>query len=165
MRPVEVAGGIALTPTLPRPEARGQLATSLPNGSVVISAHREIEEGARGTVLLVDGLFRLDVQPSGDTMRLITRSLSGEALRHDTDGYSGPIVVRGGMAALRALRTCRFDTTLTHRLREQTIVVDVLMVTMRRPDRGAVGCTVHATVRISKDAARDQDGVALTSAS
>ena len=42
----------------------------------VISAGREVEQGARSMLLLAEGLFRLDVVPQDDMVQTVIRNLS-----------------------------------------------------------------------------------------
>jgi hypothetical protein len=55
----------------------GQLRTPLPDGGVAVSLGRVVENGARVGMLLVPGLFRFDVTPEEDTLRVTVRNLSG----------------------------------------------------------------------------------------
>lgn len=60
-------------------EPPGQTRTELPaNGgtNVILSAVRDVEQGARSMLLLAEGLFRLDVVPHDDTIQTIIRNLS-----------------------------------------------------------------------------------------
>jgi hypothetical protein len=58
------------------------MSTDLPPGeeggppTTVISSGREVEQGARSTLLLAEGLFRLDVVPQDDTIQTVLRNLS-----------------------------------------------------------------------------------------
>jgi hypothetical protein len=53
----------------------GQLASALPDGGLALSCHKLVDDGARTLLLLVPGLFRLDVRPVEDTLQVMTRSL------------------------------------------------------------------------------------------
>jgi hypothetical protein len=53
----------------------GQLASALPDDGLAVSCHKLVEDGARTQLLLVPGLFRLDVRPVEDTLQVMTRSL------------------------------------------------------------------------------------------
>jgi hypothetical protein len=53
----------------------GQLASALPEEGLAVSCHKLVDDGARTLVLLVPGLFRLDVRPVEDTLQVMTRSL------------------------------------------------------------------------------------------
>jgi hypothetical protein len=75
--------------------ALGQLACELPGGGLLITASRLVEFGARATILLAPGLFRLDFTPQEETLGLFPRVLgpwevdwrAGEA---SWDGYRDP---------------------------------------------------------------------------
>ena len=55
--------------------ALGQLACELPGGGLLITASRLVEFGARATILLAPGLFRLDFTPQEETLGLYPRPL------------------------------------------------------------------------------------------
>ena len=75
--------------------ALGQLACELPGGGLLIMASRLIEFGARATVLLAPGLFRLDFTPQEETLGLYPRALCEGEVEWRTneatwDGYRDP---------------------------------------------------------------------------
>ena len=70
--------------------ALGQLACTLEDGGLLITASRLIEFGARAAILLAPGLFRLDLTPQEETLGLYPRVLGG----WEVDGARGGIVGR-----------------------------------------------------------------------
>jgi hypothetical protein len=54
----------------------GQIATRPAWGGLVVASARFVEHGVRSTVLLVPGLFRVDLCPSPETLGLQLRELS-----------------------------------------------------------------------------------------
>ena len=60
-------------------ELAGQLSSPLAGGGLALSHAKAIEEGARAALLLAPGLFRLDVCPREDTLKIQVRNLSGGA--------------------------------------------------------------------------------------
>ena len=75
--------------------AFGQLAGRLPAGGLLLASSRLVEIGARATVLLAPGLFRLDLTPQEETLGLYPRPLfDGEiewrAGESSWDGYRDP---------------------------------------------------------------------------
>jgi hypothetical protein len=74
--------------------ALGQLACELPDGGLLITASRLVEFGARATILLAPGLFRLDFTPQEETLGLYPKTLGPEAEWHANeqtwDGYRDP---------------------------------------------------------------------------
>ncbi len=75
--------------------ALGQLACELPGGGLLITASRLVEFGARATILLAPGLFRLDFTPQEETLGLYPRPLGPWEVewraKEDTwDGYRDP---------------------------------------------------------------------------
>lgn len=58
----------------------GQLASGLLGGGLALSCHKLVEDASRSMLLIAPGLFRVDVNPSDDNLRLITRDL------HDPPG-------------------------------------------------------------------------------
>jgi hypothetical protein len=85
--------------------AWGQVATRPPWGGLVLGGARFVEYGVRTTMLIVPGLFRLDLQPLRETLSVRLRELSPyptqweanaetwDALRHP--GRNDPMEIRG----------------------------------------------------------------------
>jgi hypothetical protein len=65
--------------------AFGQLAATLPDGGLLISAARLVEVGVRATILLAPGLFRLDLTPQEETLGVLTRPLTSHPVRWRAD--------------------------------------------------------------------------------
>jgi hypothetical protein len=75
--------------------ALGQLACELPGGGLLVTASRLVEFGARATILLAPGLFRLDFTPREETLGLYPRPLGPwevewRANEQTWDGYRDP---------------------------------------------------------------------------
>jgi len=75
--------------------ALGQLACELPGGGLLITASRLVEFGARATILIAPGLFRLDFTPQEETLGLYPRPLCDGEVEWRTneatwDGYRDP---------------------------------------------------------------------------
>ncbi len=75
--------------------ALGQLACTLPDGGLLITASRLVEFGARAAILLAPGLFRLDLTPQEETLGLYPRTLGPfepdwRAGEDSWDGYRDP---------------------------------------------------------------------------
>jgi hypothetical protein len=83
----------------------GQVATRPEWGGLVVAGSRFVEYGARATVLLVPGLFRVDLQPMRETLSVRLRELgphpttweagadTWDALR--TVGSNDPMTIHG----------------------------------------------------------------------
>jgi hypothetical protein len=65
--------------------AFGQLACTLPDGGLLISASRLVEFNVRATILLAPGLFRLDLTPQEETLGVLTRPLTGHPVHWRAD--------------------------------------------------------------------------------
>jgi hypothetical protein len=65
--------------------AHGQLATTLSGGGVSLSGHKIVEQGARALLLLLPGLFRVDVRPLEDGLQVIPRVLCDVPLGWEID--------------------------------------------------------------------------------
>jgi hypothetical protein len=99
-------------------------------------------------VLHAPGLFRLDVTPIRDSMRVIVRNLSaGKLTCSDADGYGRPIEAQGPTAALAPLRPGHHQSTFTLGTGDDAVEVRVILATLRLSDRGMVRVTGQATVR------------------
>ena len=119
-----------------------QLATGLPNGGLVLSCHKVVEEGARALILLAPGLFRLDVRPVEDTLEVMTRALGPAPGRWETESAAAPgSETNAGEPPHRVRWRGRFDT------RPRPIVVTVLLQTTLTEDAGSRHFAAHAVAR------------------
>ncbi len=122
----------------------GQLTTV-----AAISAGREVELGARSMLILAEGLFRLDVIPSADTIQTMVRSLSDEPqaeLRSFDVG--GETRVLGGPGDVVATSTGRFggEVVLVAEDGTERTVARVLVGSVCHLDRGITSFTAQATL-------------------
>ncbi len=128
-----------------------QIATQLADGAALaVSGSAELELGARGMLLLVDGAFRLDACPMGDTLKIVLRGLGGAQLTSHGGGYAGTVIAREEQfERLRELRPCSFEFTVEvldlegDRRMGAEIVVGALQI----PDSGATRLTAQAIVK------------------
>jgi len=103
----------------PEPAARagrafGQVVSSGDGGALLLASARVIEQDVRATVLIVPGLFRIDLEPRRDAaavhLRALTRHPSGwsAADEHnrgehgDTLGFAGTFDLPGGRLLAQA---------------------------------------------------------------
>jgi hypothetical protein len=134
-------------------EPAGQVRTEIPSadgspGTAVVSAGRDVEQGARSMLLLVDGLFRLDVIPEDDTIQTVLRSLAPEErveLRHADVGGADSF---NAAVAANPPSTGRFggDVVLIAGDGAERIVARVLVGSVCYPDRGRTMFTAQATL-------------------
>jgi hypothetical protein len=122
----------------------GQLTTA-----AAISAGREVELGARSMLILAEGLFRLDVIPSADTIQTIVRSLADEPqaeLRSFDVG--GETRVSGGPGDVVPTSTGRFagEVLLVAEDGSERSVAKVLVGSVCDLDRGVTTFTAQATL-------------------
>jgi hypothetical protein len=127
-----------------------QLATELPpdgeRRGLVLSASKEVEPGARAMLLLADGLFRLDVVVSTDTIRTVVRNLSVGELEIDSEpGYASPTVIAGAEAADYRPSGTRIAFGLGGG--PDRVHAEVRLAMLRFADRGTVRITAQAIVR------------------
>ena len=122
-----------------------QLATQLHDGDlgVVLTSSCEVDEGARGTLLHVEDLFRLDVCPRDDMVRTVVRNFSPDPLDFRTPGSGGPVIVQGELAELTSAGRYDLDITLG------ALSVRILIGTLRDRARGVTRFTAQAVVRAS----------------
>ena len=135
----------------------GQLARTLdsPGGAVVVlSASREVEHGARGMILVLPGVFRLDARPTGDTLQTIVRGFERRRLEFEGHGQRGPAFAYAEQTdQLAGLGPARFDIRFALRGERDTVRVETIVGALRFPERGVTRLTAQATVR-----RRDGDG-------
>ncbi len=85
----------------------GQLSTPLHGGGLALSHSKPIEEGARAALLLAPDLFRLDVTPLEDTLRIQVRNLSAGSCEWADGGQ--PLVVLAFDGPAISAHTLRVD--------------------------------------------------------
>jgi hypothetical protein len=97
-------------------------------------------------LLLADGLFRVDVVVSGDTLRTVVRNFStGELrMRGGVYGPEGANIVIGEAAAYEPARTA---TEFTIGDPGDQVEVSITLGTLRFADRGTIRVSAHALVR------------------
>jgi hypothetical protein len=124
------------------------LVNQLPDGQgIAVSGSAELEEGARGALILVDGLFRLDVCPRGDTLRVVTRPLAGTETALGGSGYSGGVVACSErLDRLASLSHARFNVTVQLRRGDLTATAPVLIGALHFADRGTTQLTAQTVV-------------------
>lgn len=135
-------------------EPAGQVRTEVPArepgaaARTVISAGREVELGARSMLVLAEGLFRLDVVPSEDTVQTVVRSLqAGHRAELRSSGEVGgesSSSDAGGEVAPRS--TSRFGGTvvLVGEDGAERAVARVLVGSVCHLERGLTGFTAQA---------------------
>jgi hypothetical protein len=122
--------------------------TELPDGrrGLTLSATKELEPGARAMLLLAEGLFRLDVVVSGDSLQTFVRRLS-----------PGPLVIEGDAATSDGTSTTfgevapcapgRADLAFTLGAGADRLRAQVTLATLRLPQRGLMRVSAQAVVR------------------
>jgi hypothetical protein len=112
-----------------------------------VSGGVELEQGARGVLILVDELFRLDVCPRGDTLRVVTRPLAGTETAIGASGYSGAVVVFSErLDRIASLSPARFDVTVQLRRDGLVATAPVLIGALHFADRGTTRLTAQTIV-------------------
>jgi hypothetical protein len=126
------------TTQVPSPEPGGASRT-------VISAAREVEQGARSVLLLVEGLFRLDVIPHDDTIQTLLRNLSPAPAARLRFGAVGGAASAGDELVLS---TGRFggEVVLIDGAARERPVARILVGSVCHLDRGLTSFTAQATL-------------------
>ncbi len=113
-----------------------------------MSASKELEEGARGMLLLADGLFRLDVCPHGDTLRTVVRNLSPGRLEFIERTSGGPTIIQAAETrVLQGLHPSRFDLEFVLGEGDDAVRVAVTVGALQNPERGTTRLTAQAFLR------------------
>lgn len=89
------------------PDLPGQLTSVLPGGGIALSCAKSIEEGARAALLYAPGLFRLDITPREDTLKIQVRNLSTGPCEWADGGQ--PLVVLAFDGPAISAHTLRID--------------------------------------------------------
>jgi hypothetical protein len=129
-----------------------QIVTPLPGGAATaISGSAELELGARGMLILLDGVFRLDACPMGDTLKLVVRGLGDAALRTRSSGYGGAVIAREEQfERLRGLRPSSFELAVEIRDGDRRRRADIAVGALQVPDCGRTRLTAQAIVKESE---------------
>lgn len=114
----------------------------------MISAARDVEQGARSVLLLAESLFRLDVIPHDDMVQTVVRNLSDAPhaeLRFQPVGGGTAI---SGSDGLAVGATGRFggDVVLIDDDGSEREVARVLAGSVSHPERGLTSFTAQATL-------------------
>jgi hypothetical protein len=88
-------------------ELAGQLSSRLAAGGLALSCAKSVEEGARAALLLAPGLFRVDVSPREDTLKVQVRNLSDGTCEWSEGGQPLVVAASGGPAV--SAHTVRID--------------------------------------------------------
>jgi hypothetical protein len=110
----------------------------------MLSAGREVEQGARSMLLLAESLFRLDVVPQDDTVQTILRNLSAQPRAEFRFGTVGGGSHASGVAPRS---TGRFggEVVLVGEDGSERPVAKVLVGSVCHLDRGVTSFTAQAT--------------------
>ena len=118
-------------------ELAGQLGAPLDGGGLALSHAKAIEEGARAALLLAPGLFRLDVCPGEDTLRIQVRNLSAGPCEWHDGGR--PLVALAFDGPAISAHTLRIEVDGRH--------ADVLISATRDNAHGRMHFVAQAVVR------------------
>jgi hypothetical protein len=126
----------------------GQVTTPLgADGLVAVSGGTDLEPGARGAVLLVDGLFRLDACPQQDTLRLVVRPLAEVETKLGGPSYAGAVAVSAEqLDRLAAMRPSRFELEVSLRRARRTGSARILLAALQLDGHGTTRVTAQAIV-------------------
>jgi hypothetical protein len=117
---------------------------------LALSASKEIEPGFRAMLLQAEGLFRLDVTLTGDTMRTVVRNLSPGRLH-----MSGPATESGGLSlgfgSIEKYEPGRVEVEFALGDGSDRVEVAGTIATLRFKERGTVRVTAQVIVRRSLD--------------
>jgi hypothetical protein len=118
-----------------------------------MSASKELEPGTRAMLLLADGLFRLDVAVSSDTIQTIVRNFSSGELAMETVPYDAGASFGFGEAAAYQPGVARVAFSLGHG--SDAVRVSATIATLSFAHRGTVRVSAQA---IARQASRSSSG-------
>jgi hypothetical protein len=127
-----------------------QLANEFPAAdgcrALALSASKDIEPGARAMLLHAEGLFRLDVMVTGDSLQTFVRNLTDGPLDiHGDVGGAGAGMSTLGDAA--AYAPGRADLGFTLGTGDDRVMTRVMISTLRFADRGTIRVSAQGIVR------------------
>jgi hypothetical protein len=126
-----------------------QLVTQLsedPGRAFVISCSKDLERGARATLMLVERMFRFDVIVGGDSLQPVVRNLSRAALELDPAHHNEPgtNIVLGGALAYEPTRAM---LGFTLRSTTEVILVSVTIGVLQLVEHGVARISAQAILR------------------
>jgi hypothetical protein len=134
----------------PAGQTRTEAPAPQPGGTeTVISASRDVEQGARSMLLLADDLFRLDVVPHDDTVQTILRNLSpAQAIELRLSPVGGASYSLGDERGFVTPSTSRFggEVVLIADDGTERAVARLLVGSVCHLDRGLTSFTAQATL-------------------
>lgn len=117
-------------------------------GRILLSASKEVAEGARVAMLFAEGLFRLDVCPRSDTLVTVVRNLSAGELRMSERQARRPIDIQsGGRNEVAAPWPTRLDVEFVLVGSGNAVKATITIETLRHLTRGTLRVTAQAIVR------------------
>jgi hypothetical protein len=140
-----IAGGVRVRQAAWGHQLTATIEQQTGSDKTVLSAAKEVEEGARAMLVLVPWLFRLDVHPDQDTMGIQVRNLSDFPLEiSQQDGYGAwPDALFGELEAVPS----RFDVRVVVATEPAPTVAAVTALALRRPAAGSTRFVAQAIVR------------------
>jgi hypothetical protein len=113
----------------------------------VLSATKELEPGSRAMLLLAEGLFRLDVVISRDTLRTVVRNLSSGSLK--LQHGPAPQQEAGSFAfgEIAGYEPSRTQLEFALGAGQDRVTVESVIATLRYAEKGTVRVTAQAIVR------------------
>jgi hypothetical protein len=135
----------------PPGQTRTEIPAPEPDGRprILISAARDVEQGARSMLILAEGLFRLDVIPHDDTVQTIVRNLSTEpALEFRLSQVGGTTYLVGDAQEAVVPSTTRFggEIVLTGKDGTERAVAKILVGSVSHLERGLTSFTAQASL-------------------
>jgi hypothetical protein len=110
-----------------------------------MSASKELEPGTRAMLLLAEGLFRLDVAVSSDTIQTIVRNFSSGELMMESVPYDEAASFGFGEAAAYEPGVAHVGFSLGHG--SDAVRVTATIGTLNSAHRGTVRISAQAIVR------------------
>jgi hypothetical protein len=116
---------------------------------VVLSATKELEPGTRAMLLLAEGLFRLDVVVSGDTLQTMVRPFNGPLRMGDAQARYDTCTLAFGEIAAYEPGQATIEFALGSGA--DRVAIKGSLATLRFAQRGTVRITAQAIVRLEPE--------------
>jgi hypothetical protein len=114
---------------------------------VLVSAWREVHEGARADLLSLPGICRLDVRPQADTLGIRLVNRSGGELRQLPAGPVKSVALGSAEWDGAALQLTGSHYAFRMTSAERSVDVSVVIGISRQVDAGLVRVSAHAVLR------------------
>lgn len=118
-------------------------------GGALLSAARDVPDGARAPLFFVPGLFRVDVIPGNDATKVAVRNLLGGTVTVQPPGYASRALLVGDCPEPLPIHPVTMEMGFELQHPARSVRVRVSLMSWRDLDAGTTRFTAQAAVEAS----------------